>query len=251
MKKFFILILSILITNNLIAMPIWFDNGDVIDIDYDNSRTIDEIYIKSMDFGGDAFISLKIDNKIYEKKEVGKKADFIVWKTEIPENSKLQFEFSGEKLLVFDFGILYKDATELEKNIKKYQFSLKHYNNENNIFSLKEEVGKNFLMIQIFQLHCITCKEKLPFVNEYSKTYKKTKIISMNAGERPEDIDFYFNKNNIGLECIVDSDYEICRQLEVYGVPHTIFFGLDGEILERGNLSTEEISIMLDKLEDL
>lgn len=235
---------------NSFSLPLWFEDKDIINLDFDKNRIIDEIYLRLTDFGGDSYVSLKINDIEFDKKEVNNKPSIIIWNNNISNNDKVQIEFSGEKSLVFDFGILYKNATELEKNIKKYQFTLKHYNDENKIFNFKEHIGEKYIMIQVFQLHCITCQEKLPFINNYAKFYKNTKIISMNAGERPEDIAYYFNKNNIDIECIIDSDYEICRQLEVYGVPHTIFFGMEGEILQRGNLSTEEISIILDKLED-
>ncbi|PLX15157.1 MAG: hypothetical protein C0601_13580 [Candidatus Muiribacterium halophilum] len=127
-------------------------------------------------------------------------------------------------------------------------FTLEYYDNEDT-YTLSENVGEKNTLLLFFTTWCTVCRLEIPAISEKAHEFtEKTRIIAVAAGEKKEDVKTFFKEKGIDLECLVDTDYKLIKQLGLTAVPQQILLDVKGNVIFNDNKSHEEIFHILGNL---
>ncbi len=240
--KLFIIFIVVLasITSFSLVEEFWVEPGDSFQIEINPERVVSSIFVKWDDYNGKAFGTLVTSTNKFSPVDIKPVNSSYSW--DINEKIENAFiEINGDKVHVLSYGVIYEDMTELEKNLLKYDFSLRSYEDYNNVFNLSDILGKKPVMLQFFQVNCQSCREKMPDIDRFAQIYPEIEIITIAANDHADNVKKLFESLKVTLPSLIDVNYRVCVQYDVFGVPHSVFFDMNGNIVNRGNLSIEEI----------
>ncbi|MFH1825190.1 MAG: TlpA disulfide reductase family protein [Candidatus Firestonebacteria bacterium] len=101
--------------------------------------------------------------------------------------------------------------------------------------SLKEFKDKKVVLINVFSITCLPCKEELPGLIKASSEYKENlQIIGITLDKKKDEVERFAKENKINFPVCLDYTKEFLNKYlkGKFDIPISIFVGLDGNITE-------------------
>jgi peroxiredoxin len=99
-------------------------------------------------------------------------------------------------------------------------------------FDLKNQVGKNVILLDFWQTTCGPCMMLMPELEELAKKFGDRGFVyrAVNAGEDTEMIKQFLAATKMQAPIVVDTEAEATRAYSVEGFPTTVLIGKDGKV---------------------
>jgi peroxiredoxin len=118
-------------------------------------------------------------------------------------------------------------------------------------FRLSEHVGRNVVVLNFFATWCEPCREEMPELQRYAGSLaaqsNRVVLLGIDAQERPEAVDAFLRRFDVGFPVGIDDQGSIARAYGVDSLPTTVVIGADGRITlyQRGAISNADVALGL------
>jgi len=116
--------------------------------------------------------------------------------------------------------------------------------------SMTQFMGKP-TVVNLWASWCPPCHREMPVLYQAQQDYPDVQIVMLNQGETPEAIVSYLHSYQLNFKNILfDPHGEMPQHMNMYGLPSTLFFNAQGQLVERhlGELSQAMLKQYLQKI---
>ncbi len=105
---------------------------------------------------------------------------------------------------------------------------------DNKLLDLSQYKGQ-VVYVDFWASWCLPCRKSFPWMQEMQAKYqdKGLQIVAVNLDEVASDADSFLAKFNVNFEIVFDPKASLAEHYEVKGMPTSILFSTDGNLLSR------------------
>lgn len=175
---------------------------------------------------------------------------YFLWKNKgLPGKSKAIFIFIFTLLL--SLGIAFQNNLKQETHFPDSSFSslIQHGEISENV-PLKQFIGQP-TVINMWASWYPPCHREMPVLQQAHNQYPGINFVMLNQGEDQVTVQDYLRRYDLKFKHVLLDPYgEIPQQMNMFGLPSTLFFNAQGQLVERhmGELSPAMLQQYLKKI---
>lgn len=175
-------------------------------------------------------------------------AAWFIWK-----NRALKYKMLGSSLLIF-IAVQLANLALLKPFQVQAEYPALSFNNlQQQPQALTQFIGQP-TVINLWASWCPPCHREMPVLHQAQQDYPDTHFVMLNQGEATDVIQNYLNQHQFNFKNVLaDPNGEMAQQMKMYGMPSTLFFNAQGQLVERhmGELSPAMLKQYLQKITQL
>ncbi|KKO46294.1 redoxin [Arsukibacterium ikkense] len=114
------------------------------------------------------------------------------------------------------------------------------------------ELGRGQLtVVNLWATWCPPCRREMPVLQQAEQQYPAVRFVLLNQREHPELVQQYLQQAGLAFQhVLLDRQGQLATQLGAHGLPVTLYFGADGQLLQShmGELSAASLAQSLQQL---
>jgi thiol-disulfide isomerase/thioredoxin len=114
------------------------------------------------------------------------------------------------------------------------------------------ELGRGQLtVVNLWATWCPPCRREMPVLQQAEQDYPTVRFVLLNQREHPEVVQQYLQQTGLAFHYVLlDRQGQLATQLGAHGLPVTLYFGADGQLLNShmGELSAASLAQSLQQL---
>jgi thiol-disulfide isomerase/thioredoxin len=114
------------------------------------------------------------------------------------------------------------------------------------------ELGRGQLtVVNLWATWCAPCRREMPVLQQAEQHYPGVRFVLLNQREHPETIHYYLQQAGLQFQhLLLDRQGQLATDLGAYGLPMTLFFSAEGQLLQShmGELSAASLAQSLQQL---
>ncbi|MFW1837519.1 prolipoprotein diacylglyceryl transferase family protein [Acinetobacter gyllenbergii] len=175
-------------------------------------------------------------------------AAWFIWK-----NRALKYKMLGSSLLVF-IAVQLANLALLKPFQVQAEYPALSFNDlQQQPQALTQFIGQP-TVINLWASWCPPCHREMPVLYQAQQDYPNIHFVMLNQGETTDVIKNYLSQHQFNFKNVLaDPNGEMAQQMKMYGMPSTLFFNAQGQLVERhmGELSPAMLKQYLQKITQL
>ncbi|NNP70168.1 TlpA disulfide reductase family protein [Acinetobacter sp. Ac_5812] len=175
-------------------------------------------------------------------------AVWFIWK-----NRALKYKMLGSSLLVFVAVQLASLALLKPFQVQAEYPALGFHDLQQQPQALTQFIGQA-TVINLWASWCPPCHREMPVLYQAQQDYPDIHFVMINQGEATDVIKNYLSQHQFNFKNVLaDPNGEMAQQMKMYGMPSTLFFNAQGQLVEQhmGELSPAMLKQYLQKMTQL
>ena len=172
-------------------------------------------------------------------------------------NRQLQTRFKAILLIIFvlwvGLGLAFKSSLKTEAAFPDLAFAgLEQERLGTDKIPLSQFIGQP-TVINLWASWCPPCHREMPVLAKAAKQHPQVNFVMLNQGEEVATVNAYLRKHQFQFKHVLLDPYgELPQQLNSFGLPTTLFFNAQGQLVERhmGELSPAMLQQYLNRISD-
>lgn len=153
---------------------------------------------------------------------------WFIWKNRLLKNAVLVSS-------ILLFGAIQLTGSSLLKqlNVQQHYPDLVFNDLKQQPQALSQFTGK-VTVVNLWASWCPPCHREMPVLYQAQQDYPEVQFVMLNQGETPEAIASYLHSYQLNFKnVLLDSNGEMAQLMNMYGLPSTLFFNAQGQLVER------------------